>query len=130
MSEARWSEARKLEATDPELREKLSRILAQLRAEGWPTKLFYTWRSTETQAELRARGTGAAQSKHTATRHGRPASRAADVVHAVDGWEGPRAHEFFMRLGELAESEGLRWGGRWTDPYDPAHVELPGWGVA
>lgn len=127
MTEARWSEPRKLNAAHPELRPKLVRILGQLRAEGWPAKLFYTYRSPTTQAGLVAAGTGARQSKHTATdAAGQPAARAADIVHATDGWEGPQAAPFFARLGELAEAEGLRWGGRWRNPYDPAHVELPG----
>jgi hypothetical protein len=127
-SEARWTEQQKLAATDPELRPKLVRILAELRARFGAdnVKLFYTYRYPETQAQLAAIGTGARQSKHTATRDGQPAARAADIVHAVDGWEGPRAAQLFAALGPLAEAEGLRWGGRWSNPYDPAHVELPG----
>lgn len=27
-------------------------------------------------------------------------------------------------IGEEAEKLGLRWGGRWRDPFDPGHVEL------
>lgn len=27
-------------------------------------------------------------------------------------------------IGEEAEKLGLRWGGRWKDPFDPGHVEL------
>ena len=28
-------------------------------------------------------------------------------------------------LGAIGEGLGLRWGGRWFDPHDPGHFELP-----
>lgn len=28
------------------------------------------------------------------------------------------------RLGEIGESLGLEWGGRWAEPYDPPHFQL------
>lgn len=122
-SEARWSEARKLASLHPELRPKVERILASLRREGFPAKLFFGWRSLETQARLAARGTGLRSgSKHVNQVDGKPASRAADIVHATEGWSN---EQFFGRLGMLAEREGLTWGGRWVALRDPAHVELP-----
>jgi hypothetical protein len=30
----------------------------------------------------------------------------------------------YRRFGEIAESNGLEWGGRWTSPFDPAHVQI------
>lgn len=30
----------------------------------------------------------------------------------------------YQRFGEIAEANGLEWGGRWTNPYDPAHVQI------
>ncbi len=27
-------------------------------------------------------------------------------------------------LGPVGEALGLKWGGRWTDPFDPGHFEL------
>lgn len=32
---------------------------------------------------------------------------------------------FWNLFGQVAESYGLVWGGRWTNPYDPGHVQLP-----
>ena len=32
---------------------------------------------------------------------------------------------FFQVLGQIGESYGLTWGGRWSRPYDPGHFELP-----
>jgi hypothetical protein len=40
----------------------------------------------------------------------------------------PESIAAFKAIGEIGESLGLRWGGRWTDPHDPGHLEflLPG----
>lgn len=35
----------------------------------------------------------------------------------------PQASAAFAAIGDIAEGLGLRWGGRWKDPYDPGHVE-------
>lgn len=32
---------------------------------------------------------------------------------------------FWTYYGQLVESYGLVWGGRWSHPYDPGHCELP-----
>lgn len=29
----------------------------------------------------------------------------------------------WQAIGELGESHGMRWGGRWTLPHDPGHLE-------
>ena len=45
--------------------------------------------------------------------------------------DGVSAVERFERFGELAEANGLAWGGRWKSVFPPfgdvAHVELPRW---
>lgn len=38
-------------------------------------------------------------------------------------WES--SHPVWITIGRTAESLGLVWGGRWTSPHDPGHVELP-----
>lgn len=43
-------------------------------------------------------------------------------------WTAPKA--VWLQIGLAAEREGLSWGGRWTDPVDMPHVELPGLSVA
>jgi len=45
----------------------------------------------------------------------------------VQGYRREDIPESFWRVfGPWVESAGLRWGGRWTNPYDPGHVEYPG----
>lgn len=45
----------------------------------------------------------------------------------IHGWSRqniPAA--FWPIIGEVGEWLGLRWGGRWKDPYDPGHFEFRG----
>lgn len=35
----------------------------------------------------------------------------------------------YTTFGETAEELGLTWGGRWTSPFDPGHVQQPPMGV-
>jgi peptidoglycan L-alanyl-D-glutamate endopeptidase CwlK len=39
---------------------------------------------------------------------------AADIVHREHGWAAPRA--WFAHLADVAETYGLKWGGRWRHP--------------
>lgn len=36
---------------------------------------------------------------------------------------------FFTRVGKIAMSLGLEWGGSWTSPVDKPHLQLPDWGT-
>ena len=45
-------------------------------------------------------------------------------AHGADKVSWDAAHPTFAVIGELGESLGLRWGGRWADPHDPGHLEL------
>ena len=47
---------------------------------------------------------------------------AIDFAPSNNDWNGAN----WTRLGELAESLGLEWGGRWTNPVDRPHVQLNG----
>jgi len=46
----------------------------------------------------------------------------------IDIWglaRGDIPEVFWSFYGQMVESYGLVWGGRWTHPYDPGHCELP-----
>lgn len=75
------------------------------------------------------------------TRHGQ--GRAVDLWILLPGGtplltataDPARFARLYGALGEVVESYGLTWGGRWTSPYDPFHAEdasfsLPTSGVA
>ncbi len=51
---------------------------------------------------------------------------AVDVVAIVDSvaqWDNTA---LWKKIGVAGENLGLRWGGRWRAPYDPAHFEWAG----
>jgi hypothetical protein len=46
-----------------------------------------------------------------------------DKLHWSDD-DRPEARAAFAAIGEIGEMLGLRWGGRWSEPHDPGHLEL------
>ena len=51
---------------------------------------------------------------------------AVDVVPMIDSvaqWDDAR---LWKKVGTTGEQLGLRWGGRWRNPYDPGHFEWTG----
>jgi hypothetical protein len=48
---------------------------------------------------------------------------AVDIVSRRDGWH-PHSPKFWKDLGTLAKKHGCEWGGDWSNPYDPAHVQM------
>lgn len=64
----------------------------------------------------------AGRSKTLTSRH--LSGHAFDVD--VAGWKRDDIPASFWRvIGPYGEALGLRWGGRWRDPYDPGHFEAP-----
>jgi hypothetical protein len=59
------------------------------------------------------------------TPHGRAGG--LDAAPLIDGRVSWDEWKWFLTYGELAEKRGLEWGGRWTDPRDGPHVQVPDW---
>lgn len=38
--------------------------------------------------------------------------------------DSPEAIAAFAAIGDIGEAHGLRWGGRWSKPHDPGHLEF------
>jgi peptidoglycan LD-endopeptidase CwlK len=119
----------------PRLRELAHAHAAKCAVEGITLLIYCTWRSNEEQAELYAKGRTApgrkvtnarpGESLHNHTANGTPAAYAYDAAPLVGGkldWQfGPE----WQRMGELGESLGLEWGGRWGKLADNPHFQLP-----
>lgn len=141
-----WSDERKLASLATTLRLRLRPFMERLRADGWQPRIWYGWRSLDTQRTLVAAGV----SKTLSSRHCVGSEGQAEAVDLVDrryGWgEHPdpratpqlrqqhrdRAVAFFHLVGEWAHAEGLEWGGDWPPldattglGWDAAHVQLP-----
>ncbi len=88
-----------------------------------------TYRDKESQAALYAKGRTAAGPKVTNARPGQSWHNwrvAFDFVPIENGkaqWDDTRA---FQRCGEIAESIGLEWAGRWKSFKELAHCQFTG----
>lgn len=119
---AEMTEEQKLKGLEPLTRTKIE-ILLHLARKKWPEHkivLAETYRTQARQDKLFAKGpttTTVRVSMHT--KH-----RAADI-YFVNAKRILRYEEApYLQLGEMAESLGLTWGGRWKVPFDPGHFEL------
>ena len=131
---------------DPNFRAKVDRVLTTLRDQGYEPRIASTYRSARRQDALftlgrvsqrlggppwtNARG---GMSCHNKARGTTPASQAIDIVPPRRLRTASAKSKFYGALGVAAESEGLRWGGRWSQRnptwaryglgWDPGHVQ-------
>lgn len=122
-------------------------VLARLAERGIPVMIVQTSRTPEEQkANLASGASKVLLSKHLPRKLRGIVTGTADdeKADAVDlcpfatynicgpdklAWkddDSPEAAAAFKAIGELGEAHGLRWGGRWTSPHDPGHLELIG----
>ena len=107
----------RLESLVPDARKRAAQLVSDARYAGIPLFISSSARSLQEQAGHVAAGRSAAlNSKHLT-------GRAFDVD--VWGYRREQLPKWFWDiLGQHGESLGLRWGGRWTRPYDPGHFEV------
>jgi hypothetical protein len=113
-----------LNSLHPFFRDKIVELIKQCQAKGIKLAVVETYRTHAKQKEYKRMGkkytaSGAGQSKH---QYG----LAIDVVPTVNSivvWDNMA---LWRKIGFIGERLGLRWGGRWRDPYDPGHFEWTG----
>lgn len=119
----------RIDLLDPDVKEKAEKLLELALAEGIELVITQTFRSPDEQAALYARGRTAPGVIVTNAPPGyswHEFRRAFDVAIAdfpgdrtkKDLYDGP-----WERVGDLGESIGLEWGGRWKHP-DRPHFQL------
>jgi hypothetical protein len=127
--------SRKLDDLSDRFKPKAFEFLARLTEAGVQVLIVDSLRTPEEHAANLMSGTSAtALSKHLDGRsRGLPhrGSDALDVcpyeqylLHGPDKLQWDPTDPIWKRIGEIAESLGLRWGGRWKRPHDPGHVEF------
>lgn len=108
--------------------------------EGLAVTVFETLRSNERQEKLKERGASRADAGESPHNHGLACDFILDTTKVPvqkrewkgkmypDAWDytTPEAKAVYDRLGELAESIGLEWGGRWKF-LDVPHVQMSEW---
>ena len=130
--------SRDLNDLHPLLRPKAKSFLQLCKMDGIDVLIYCTYRSSEEQNELYAKGrtkpgrivTNAkgGQSAHNHTENGKPAALAFDAVptRKVNGhteclWSAPK---LYARMGQIAEEVGLKWGGNWHKFQDKPHFYI------
>lgn len=101
---------------DTSIRSKVASVLATLEHYGHrPLIAAEVWRDPALQLSMYRRGVSKVRwGFHCATRDGKPASLAADIIDAEKGWSATPA--FWLTLGYAANAQRLGWGGYWGLP--------------
>jgi len=109
---------RHLEALSPDIQQAAWYLVYWVRVAGFPLQVTASVRTRSEQETLRRSGfSSTLRSKHLV-------GQAFDVdIHGFARDQVPLW--FWEELGHFGESLGFRWGGRWTDPFDPGHFENP-----
>lgn len=124
--------SRKIEELLPEIQEKFKNFAVKMAETGIPFMVTCTYRSQAEQNELWARGRTKPGPKVTWTRKSRHSEhRAFDIAILKDGrpvWDlkvdvNDDHLPDYLEAGEIGESVGLKWGGRFPSP-DCPHFEI------
>ncbi len=120
---------KRLSQVHPELQKQVSRIVVALAATGQTIEVVQGLRTYAEQDALYAQGRLRAGPKVTNARGGfsnHNFALAVDLCPFVNGKPQWNDTKTFNRIGALAESFNLRWGGSWKHLADLPHVELVG----
>jgi len=113
-----------LSSLHPYFRDKVTQLIAICKTKGIDLKLVETYRTHAKQNEYKNMG-----KKYTRSGGGRSKHQyglAVDVVPIVDSVHQWDDYKLWKKIGAAGEQLGLRWGGRWRNPYDPGHFEWTG----
>lgn len=121
--------SRNLDDLLPSVKVKAEAFIAACKAHGIDLIITSTYRDFASQTALYNQGRTTPGNKVTNARAGesfhnyRCALDFAPAVHGKIDWNDTAA---FTKCGEIAESVGLTWAGRWTTFKELAHVQYTG----
>ena len=127
--------SRKLTDLRKDLQDLAIKHLEECSNQGIDLLIYCTYRSGEEQDMLYAQGrttpgkivtnARAGQSKHNNTSNGHPSALAYDCVPCIGGKPQWSDIKLYARVGQIGESVGLKWAGRWTGKLkETAHFEI------
>ena len=124
--------ARDIKQLHPKLQTKVEELKALCEKEGLALGIGECFRSVAEQDALYAKGRTTSGSIVTNAKGSTYSSQHQWGI-AFDFFKNVKGHEFddvafFNRVGALAKSIGLAWGGDWTSFVDRPHLYLPDWG--
>lgn len=128
--------SRKIIDLHPEMQPLAEKFLDACHAAGIEVLVTCTYRSMAEQAALYAQGRTSAghvvtnarpgESRHNDLLNGKPAARAFDIVPMRAGkpvWDAE--DPVWQQMGDIGESLGLEWAGRWIHFREFPHFQLP-----
>ncbi len=110
---------------EPKFRKKVKKMLVKAQKEGIELRVTSAYRDCKEQNALYAKGRTKPGKVVTNAKCGKSShnyKKAVDVVEFRNGkalWTNPN----WNRIGEIGESVGLEWGGRWTSFKDRPHFQ-------
>lgn len=124
---------RDVTALHPELQQKVASLQALCKKNGLKIGIGECLRTVEEQNALYAQGRTKPGNKVTNARGSTYSSQhqwgiAVDFYRDDGTGAFNTAGSFFERVGTIAKSLGLGWGGDWKSPVDKPHLYLPQWG--
>ena len=108
----------------PYFRDKVLTLIEKCRARGIELAIVETYRTHAKQHEYKNMGGDYTTAKAGQSRH--QYGLAIDVVPIVKSKPIWNSAQLWRKIGSVGEKLGLRWGGRWRNPYDPGHFEWTG----
>lgn len=113
-----------LEALHPYFRDKIVQLISICESKGITLAIVETYRTHAKQNEYKSMGKKYTRSTGGHSKH--QYGLAIDVVPVVDSLAQWDDYKLWKKVGAVGEQLGLRWGGRWRNPYDPGHFEWTG----
>lgn len=122
----------KLDALEPDFREIAEKIVAEALEAGVKVLITSTRRTIKAQNDLYAKGRTAKGSRVTNAKGGQSPHNfglAFDFCPVDENgnlnWGAPRS--VWAKVGAIAESHGMTWGGNFKSITDLPHIEHPRW---
>ncbi len=113
-----------LQSLHPYFRDKVIALIAMARKKGIEIAVVETYRTHAKQNEYTAMGRRYTRAKAGHSKH--QYGLAVDIVALKDSVPQWNNIALWKKIGAMGEKLGLRWGGRWRRPFDPAHFEWTG----
>jgi peptidoglycan L-alanyl-D-glutamate endopeptidase CwlK len=121
--------SRKLSDLHPRVADMCQKFVAACAAKGIDVLITSTYRDAESQNALYAQGRTTQGKRVTNAKAGQSWHNwrcAFDFVPIVNGKAQWDSVPLFERCGEIAESVGLEWAGRWKSMKEMAHCQYTG----
>ncbi|MEJ0055395.1 MAG: M15 family metallopeptidase [Bacteroidota bacterium] len=113
-----------LQSLHPYFRDKILELVRVCRSKGIELAIVETYRTRTKQNEYKAMGRRYTRAAAGSSKH--QYGLAVDVVPVKDSVIQWNNIALWKKVGTIGERLGLRWGGRWRRPFDPAHFEWTG----